>query len=344
MADASATKNGHRAGNGARNGKTGIWGGIDLGGTKIEAVIVDARGEVLGRARHPTPVMGGPGEVVKELYGTLDEAAQTAGVKPVKLAGVGVGVPGSVDANTGTLSHTSNVAGGWDAPYPLASDLGDLVGGGSRVVLGNDVQVAVAAEYKLGAGRDFRSVLGVWWGTGVGGGLVLNGVPWRGQGSAGEIGHMVVKPNGARCGCGRRGCLEAYAGRARMEHKAHVAVEKGEKTVLFDIMRDKKRTRLSSGVWESALKQKDPLATRLIERAIDMLGVAIASVINLLDVEAVIIGGGLGSRLGPLYLGHIEDAMHPHLFITERKPSMLIAELGDLSGAIGAALLAGPRM
>ncbi|MBZ4372981.1 ROK family protein [Corallococcus interemptor] len=342
MADASA-KNGHRAGNGARNDRARIWGGIDLGGTKIEAVIVDARGDVLGRARHTTPATGGPGEVVKELYGTLGEAAQAVGIEPAKLAGVGVGVPGAVDANRGTLSHTSNVAGGWDAPYPLAADLGDLMGGG-KVVLGNDVQVAVAAEYKLGAGRDHRSVLGVWWGTGVGGGLVLNGVPWRGQGSAGEIGHMVVKPNGARCGCGRRGCLEAYAGRASMERKARAAVRKGEKTLLFDIMRDKKRTRLSSSVWASALKQKDPLATRLIERAIDMLGAAIASVINLLDLEAVVIGGGLGSRLGPIYMGHLQDAMHPHLFITERKPVMRIAELGDLSGAIGAALLAGPRM
>ncbi|GMU04625.1 ROK family protein [Corallococcus caeni] len=342
MAEASA-KNGHGRRNGTPTDKARIWGGIDLGGTKIEAVVVDARGEVLGRARHPTPAKGGPGEVVKELYGTLGEAAQVAGVEPAKLAGVGVGAAGAVDANSGTLAHTSNVAGGWDAPYPLASDLGDLVGG-SKVVLGNDVQVAVTAEYKLGAGRNYRSVLGVWWGTGVGGGLVLNGVPWRGQGSAGEIGHMVVKPDGARCGCGRRGCLEAYAGRACMERKARSAAKKGEKTLLFDIMRDKKRTRLSSSVWAKALKEKDPLATWLIERAIRMMGVAIASVINLLDVEAVVIGGGLGARLAPTYLGAIEDAMHPHLFMTERKPAMHVAELGDLSGAIGAALLAGPRM
>ncbi|RKH72904.1 ROK family protein [Corallococcus aberystwythensis] len=342
MAEASA-KNGHGAGNGTPTDKARIWGGIDLGGTKIEAVVVDARGEVLGRARHPTPAAGGPGEVVKELYGTLGEAAQAAGVEPAKLAGVGVGAPGSVDANSGTLAHTSNVAGGWDAPYPLASDLRDLVGGG-KVALGNDVQVAVAAEYKLGAGRNYRSVLGVWWGTGVGGGLVLNGVPWRGQGSAGEIGHMVVKPDGARCGCGRRGCLEAYAGRACMERKARAEAKRGEKTLLFDIMREKKRTRLSSSVWARALKEKDPLATWLIERAIGMMGVAIASVINLLDVEAVVIGGGLGSRLAPMYLGAIEDAMRPHLFTTERKPAMHIAELGDLSGAIGAALLAGPPM
>ncbi|NBD07491.1 MULTISPECIES: ROK family protein [Corallococcus] len=341
MADASA-KNGHGATNGTPKDAARAWGGIDLGGTKIEAVVVDASGEVLGRARHLTPAEGGPDVIVKELYGTLGEAAKTAGIEPAKLAGVGVGAPGAVDANSGTLAHTANVAGGWEAPYPLASDLGDLVGG--KVVLGNDVQVAVAAEYKLGAGRDYRSLLGVWWGTGVGGGLVLNGVPWRGQGAAGEIGHMVVKPNGARCGCGRRGCMEAYAGRASMERKARSAARKGEKTVLFDIMREKHRTRLSSGVWARALKEKDPLATRLIDRAIEMLGATLASVINLLDLEAIVIGGGLGSRLGPAYLGRIQDAMYPHLFITERRPAMHVSTLGDLSGAIGAALLAGPQM
>ncbi|MBJ6761349.1 ROK family protein [Myxococcaceae bacterium JPH2] len=326
----------------ARTGKLRVWGGIDLGGTKIEAVVVDARGEVLGQARHPTPGKGGPGEVVREMYGTLEEAAVAAGLATPRLSGIGVGAPGSVDANHGTLAHATNVVADWEKPYPVAADLGDLVKG--RVVLGNDVQVAVAAEYRLGAGRPYRSVLGVWWGTGVGGGLVLDGTPWRGRGGAGEIGHMVVKPDGALCGCGRRGCLEAYAGRASMERKARKEVHRGRRTQLFDIMRDKGRSRLSSGVWMSALQKKDGLAIALIDRAIEMLGAAIASAINLLDVEAVILGGGLGTRLGPEYAGRIAESMYPHLFIPERAPLIHVAELGDLSGAIGAALLAEPTM
>lgn len=336
------SKEGQATSNGPDVTRARAWGGIDLGGTKIEAVVVDARGDVLGEARHPTPGQGGPGEVVREMYGALEEAAQSAGLAPRKLVGVGVGAPGSVDANQGTLAHAGNVAGGWEKPYPVASDLGDLVGG--RVVLGNDVQVAVAAEFRLGAGRPYRSVLGVWWGTGVGGGLVLDGMPWRGRGAAGEIGHTVVKPGGARCGCGRRGCLEAYAGRASMERKALKEVHKGKKTVLFDIMRDKGRSRLSSGVWKRALDDKDPLATWLIDRAVRMMGVALASAINLMDVEAIILGGGLGTRLGPEYAGRIAEAMHPHLFVPERAPAVHVAELGDLSGAIGAALLAEPPM
>lgn len=318
------------------------WGGVDLGGTKVLAVVIDAAGTVLGQARHPTPADGGPEDVVRAVHGALEEAARAVGLSPSKLAGVGVGAPGAVDANAGTLAHVSNVGRGWKEPYPVAEALRERVG--VPVSLGNDVQVAVAAEYRLGAGRPYRSVLGVWWGTGVGGGLVLDGVPWRGRGAAGEIGHMVVKPGGARCGCGRRGCMEAYAGRASMERKARKAVCKGETTVLFELMARKGRSRLTSSIWAKALEQEDPLATWLIERALRMLGAGLASAINLLDVEAVILGGGLGTRLGPEYAGRIHEAMRPHIFVPERQPPVQVAELGELSGAIGAALLAGPPL
>lgn len=323
-------------------GSPKAWGGIDLGGTKIEAVIVDEAGKVLGRARHATPGDGEVADVVQAMYGALRDAAQLANVTPQQLLGVGVGAPGSVDANAGTLGHVSNVGRGWKEPYPVAADLGDLVNG--RVVLGNDVQVAVAAEYLLGAGRPFRSILGLWWGTGVGGGLVLNGTPWRGRGAAGEIGHMVVKPGGARCGCGRRGCMEAYAGRASMERKARKAVRQGETTILFDLMQKKGRPRLTSSIWGKALESEDALATWLIDRAVRMLGAGVASAVNLLDLEAIVLGGGLGTRLGPVYADRIHDAMRPHIFVPERQPPVLVAELGDVAGAIGAALLSMPPM
>ncbi|WP_426757130.1 ROK family protein [Myxococcus sp. Y35] len=318
------------------------WGGVDLGGTKIEAVVVDRAGEVLGKMRQPTPAEGGPDEVVQAIHETLEGAASAAGLTPRQLAGVGVGAPGAVNVNEGTLGHVSNVGRGWTTPYPVAGDLGARVG--RPVVLGNDVQVAVAAEYRLGAGRPYRSLLGVWWGTGVGGGLVLDGVPWRGRGAAGEVGHMVVKPGGARCGCGRRGCLEAYAGRASMERRAHKAARKGEETVLFELMRKKGRSRLTSSIWARALSLEDALATWLIDRAVRMMGAGLASAINLLDVEAVVLGGGLGTRLGPGFASRIHAAMRPHIFVPERQPPVHVAELGELSGAIGAALLAQPRM
>jgi glucokinase len=200
----------------------------------------------------------------------------------------------------------------------------------------------VAAEFRFGAGRAYGSLLGVWWGTGVGGGLILNGKRWLGRDAAGEIGHIVVKRKGARCPCGRRGCLEAYAGRGSLERKVRKAVERGEETVLFDIMKAKGKERLTSGIWLRALQKRDPLATKLIQRALRMLGAGIASAVNLLDVEAVIIGGGLGTRLGQPYVERIAAAMKPHLFVPQRPPDVRLAELGELSGAIGAALLAEP--
>src|SRR5207247_8429037 len=123
------------------------------------------------------------------------------------------------------------------------------------------------ADFALGAGRPYSSVLGVFWGTGVGGGVILDGKPWVGRGAAGEFGHMVIKQNGARCPCGRRGCVEAYAGRAAMEARARRAVEKGQKTQLFTLMEKAGRNRLTSGVWARALGRRDPLATHPVGRA-----------------------------------------------------------------------------
>ena len=205
------------------------------------------------------------------------------------------------------------------------------------------MQVATDAELKLGAGRLYSSLLGVFWGTGVGGGLILDGKPWTGRGGAGEIGHMVVEIDGARCTCGRRGCMEAYAGRAAMEaHARRLHEEKGRKTDLFKLMHERERERLTSGIWSRALEHHDKLATEIVDRAVRALGAGIASAVNLLDVEGVIIGGGLGIRLGHPYAKRIAEAMQPHLFADSRPPHVHVAALGDLGGAIGAALLAEP--
>jgi glucokinase len=178
----------------------------------------------------------------------------------------------------------------------------------------------------------------VFWGTGVGGGLILDGRPWTGRGAAGEIGHMVVEIDGARCTCGRRGCMEAYAGRASMEaHARRLHEEKGRKTDLFKLMSEHERSRLTSGIWARALEQGDRLAVHVLDRAVRALGAGIASAVNVLDVEGVIIGGGLGVRLGHPYARRIAEEMQPHLFVDA--PQIHVAALGDLGGAIGAALL-----
>ncbi len=202
------------------------------------------------------------------------------------------------------------------------------------------MQVATDAEYALGAAREFTSLLGVFWGTGVGGGLILDGKPWLGRGGAAEIGHMVVRRDGAHCPCGRRGCMEAYAGRGAMEARARKLQDDGHKTDLFKLMKHHDRDRLTSGIWARALEHEDPMATDLIDRAIEALGAGIASAINLLDVEAVVIGGGMGVRFGEPFAERILAAMMPHLFADDRPPAVRVAALGDLGGAIGASLLA----
>jgi glucokinase len=313
-----------------------LRGGIDLGGTKMEAVVVDDASEVLGSARREPPRSGGPADVVRELVAVIREAATEAGVEPAELAGVGVGSPGEVDRDAGTVARAGNLPG-WTDAFPLVTVLGKELG--VPVAIGNDVRVAVEAERLLGAGKTYRSFLGVWWGTGIGGAVVIDGKLWLGRGSAGELGHVVVRMDGAPCPCGRRGCLEAYAGRAAMERRARRAESKGAKTDLFELMRKHKRDRLTSGVWASALVRGDALATRLIDRAIEALGAGVGSAINLLDLEAVVIGGGLGTRFGVPGAERIADAMQPHLFVSDRPPAVVLSELDDAGGALGAALL-----
>jgi glucokinase len=318
-------------------GSNGLRGGIDLGGTKIEAIIVDAEHNVVGQRREPTPTKGGPTAVASQMVAAMREAAKAADVKTSTLAGIGVGSPGDVNERAGTVANARNLPD-WMRPFELSAALKDELG--TEVYLGNDVQVATQAEFDLGAGRPYRSLLGVFWGTGVGGGLVLDEKPWLGRGGAGEIGHMVVRLGGAHCPCGRRGCMEAYAGRGAMEARARREEEKGTKTDLFRLMKQRGRTRLTSAVWAHALEEGDPLATELIDRAVDALGAGIASAVNLLDIEAVVIGGGLGVRFGQPMAERISTQMHPHLFNDTRPPAVRVAGLGDLGGAIGAAMLA----
>jgi len=311
-----------------------LRGGVDVGGTKIQAVITTRRGRVVGGARRVTPREGGPAAVADDIALAVTEAATSAGVRVRELRSVGVGAPGHVDGAAGVVFKAANIVG-WSEPFALGPTLEQRLG--RPVAIGNDVSVAVEAERRFGAGRGVRSFLGVFWGTGVGGGLVLDGRHVVGRGSAGEIGHMCVKPGGRRCACGLRGCAEAYAGRAALEQRARREARK-RKTVLFEIARKRERDSLTSGIWIRALEQGDQVARDLLDEAVDALGVAIGSSVTLLDVERVVIGGGIGERLGPKWLTRIERAAAPHTFFSP-PPVYVLAELGDLGGAIGASLL-----
>jgi glucokinase len=312
--------------------------GVDLGGTKVQGVIVGDDGRRLGEARGKTPVEGGPAAVVAEITSVVKAAAKSAKVPVSKLAGVGIGSPGRVDQETGDLFGAANLPGFGD-PVPL----GSMVAGAlrvKRVVVDNDVAVATLAEHRLGAGRGFDDLLVVFAGSGVGGALILGGQLHMGaHGAAGEIGHVVVVDGGELCPCGRRGCMEAYAGRVALERAARAAAATGRRTELLAIQERLGRPRMSSGVWKAALDAGDPLAHELIDRAVEALGAAIASAVNLVDVEAVLIGGGLGDKLGEPFVRRIETAIVPHLFLPPSQLVVRLGELGDYAGAMGAALL-----
>ncbi len=313
--------------------------GIDLGGTKIQAVALRDQA-VIATFRLGTP-QSGERDVAAAIVAASDAALVEAEAVRSEVRGVGIGAPGTVDREGGTVSSSPNLPGFQTAePVPLGSMVSEgLVG--APVTIDNDVRVAILGEWKRGAGRGFRDLLGVWVGTGVGGGLILNDEPYRGQGAAAEIGHTIVKPGGRVCSDGRKGHLEAYAGRGRMEVYARELHEGGRKTNLFKIMEKKGRMRMSSGVIAEALEEGDKLAQELIDGAVGAMATGLASVQNLLALEAIVIGGGLGDRLGPPFVERIRDEMQPLLFVPERPPAMLSSEFGDLSGAVGAAVLAG---
>ena len=320
-----------------------IYGGIDLGGTKIQAAVVDegADNTVLGHKRDQTPLKGGPKAIAARMAEVLIESIEEAGLKASRSRGRGRRLAGQRGRREG---HRL----GGDEPERVERQLQPAQGAGegaqgAPVSLGNDVDLATDAEFQIGAAKDYQTLLGVFWGTGVGGGLILDGHQWVGRKTAGEIGHMVVRINGAKCGCGRRGCMEAYAGRGAMEARARRRVEQKEKTVLFEIMEERGRDRLSSGIWERALARDDQMALELLEDAVEALGAGVASAVNLLDPEAVVIGGGLGIRLGEEWVERIREAMIPHLFVDDDPPAVMLAELGDLGGAHGGALLASRR-
>lgn len=301
--------------------------GVDIGGTNIAVALVDENGAVVERGRRKTPRKG-PERVVRaiaELLGGLDG----------RVTAVGVGSPGLV--RDGVVMFAPNLEG-WSQPVPLEEMVGEAVG--VPVVVDNDANVGALGEWAGGAGRGARHLLGVWLGTGVGGGLVLDGKPYRGAfGGAGELGHMIVQRGGALCGCGRRGCVEAYAGRAALEAAAAASLEAGRPTALADIQERRGKKRMTAAVWAEALAEGDALASRLLGDAVEALGCGIASAINLLDLDTVVIGGGLADKLGQTLVDQVEAATSPRVLLPGDR-RFALAELGDDAGVIGAAALA----
>lgn len=306
--------------------------GVDLGGTKILTRVVDVEsGSATGREKVPTPRTG-PVDVlhaIAELVEQLDGADEAEAI--------GIGLPGLATLD-GVVHRCPNIVG-WDQPVAVADELEQLLG--RPVVVGNDVNCGAVAEHRVGAGRGVSDMMAVFVGTGVGGGLVLDDRLIVGsRGMAGEIGHVTVVDDGRVCGCGERGHLEAYAGRAGMEREARRLVESGRTSSLVDNAGD---APMKSRHFSDALAAGDEVTHQLIDDAVMALAVGLGNAATLLDLERIVLGGGVVDKLGVPFLDQIAGSLSFGGFGPTVCELVLAQELDD-AGVVGAAMLAADRL
>ncbi len=312
--------------------------GIDLGGTKVLAAIVSPKGRVVARAKNLTPDREGPEAVIAVVTETVRQALQKAEVKPDEVAGIGIGTPGLVDASTGIVRYAPNLAG-WDE-VPLGPALHKALG--RPVIVGNDVDVSTFGEYAVGAGAGCNSVVGIFPGTGIGGALILNGRLHTGmRGSASELGHIVLMADGPLCGCGRRGCAEALASRTALERDLRAAIRFGQETALRDLI-DDSDDHIRSGVLAQAARMGDRLMLETLQRTGYYLGLLAGSIVNVIDPEMVIFGGGLIEACQEWLMPTIRNTARQYFInrLDIDRVKMETALLGDDAGVLGAAMLA----
>ena len=310
--------------------------GVDLGGTKILAAVIDANYRILGRAKRSTPAEAGGPAILAAVVAAIDQALTEAGRRRDEILAIGIGSPGPLDPKTGIIPFSANLN---VRNWALGPDLSHALN--RPVLLQNDVRIGGYGEYCLGAGRGHRNVLAAFVGTGVGGCLILDGQVLEGAtGNAGEIGHIIIKPGGPKCGCGRRGCLEALSSRTAIARRIRKAARKGLSSALASKV-DKKSGKLKSGDLAAAMAAGDPVAVIEIRRAARFLGLGIGGLINLIGPDVVIIGGGVTEALGEPFVNLVRESARAQTLVDpDRKIEIKLAELGDDAGVLGAALLA----
>ena len=316
--------------------------GVDLGGTSMRALVVDSDYQILGEDKRKTKVQGKPRKLIEEIADLVEEAMDKADVKWSSIRAVSIGAPGAVDPARGIVRNAPNL--GWK-DVRLGAKLKQILG--VPVLVENDVNVGVVGEHALGAAQGSSHVVGIFVGTGIGGGIIIDGELYDGsRGAAGELGHMTILADGPKCGCGKRGCAEALSSRTAMERDVRAAIKRGRKSVVPAIMKERAVKRMTSRVIHLALRRKDAVMRQVITRAEYYLGLLVASVVNLLDPECVVIGGGVSERLQEDFVKPIRETAYQY-FLQQRdarRIRILPGLLGDNAGALGAAVLARQRL
>ncbi len=312
-----------------------FWIGFDLGGTKMMATVFDKNFKILGSKRKKTKSSDGE-TGAERLVGVVEEALLEAKIDKDDLCGIGIGFPGPLDLNDGIVLESPNL--GWKN-----FDLRGLLEKKFKcpVVVGNDVDVGTYGEYKFGAGQKSRCVVGVFPGTGIGGGCVYEGKILRGKKlSCLEIGHMQMIQNGRLCGCGRRGCLETLSSRLAIAAESAMAVYRGEAPHLEKIA-GTDVSQMRSGAIAEAIHEGDEIIELIVRNAARWLGIAVANTVNLLAPEIVVLGGGLVEAMKEIYVEEVEKAVDNFAMKSlADEVEIMAAKLGDDAGVMGAAALA----
>ncbi len=311
--------------------------GVDLGATKILASVFDAKHRIVGQKKRNTRAEEGAKIVIERVAGCIQEALAFARISLSQVHSIGIGIPGTVDARRGFVHQAPNLK--WKN-IPFSKEFRRHLK--AKVTLMNDVQAGTLAVQKIGAGRPFQSFGCIFIGTGIGGGLVLDNKLYRGAGGlAGEIGHTIVMAkDGPKCSCGNHGCLESLASRRTIAQRIASAAAKGRKTILqYGFSNDFSQVR--SRDLAEAYRSGDKLVVEIINDACEAIGVGAANLINLLNVEAVILGGGMIEALGDKMLPRIAKSARAHaLKANAQNVHIIDTGLGDMAGVLGAGLAA----
>jgi glucokinase len=309
--------------------------GLDLGGTKILSAVVSPENKILARAKQATGAESNAKAVTSRIIETVRKSLEKLNLDARDLQGIGVAVPGTLERESGRVLETPNL--GLEG-YPLGPVLEEAFS--VPVILANDVSAGVYGEYVAGAAQGYQHVVGFFVGTGIGGGIVLNGRLFGGpQGNAAELGHTIVQYGGALCSCGQRGCLESVASRTAIAKEVVALAGSGAApTILARAGTDYKLVK--SGILRDSVRAGEDRVTQVIERAADYLGVGMANAVNTLTPQMIILGGGLVEKLGDFYIQAAERSMRAHSMRSLRESVQVAAAgLGDDAVVIGASAL-----
>jgi glucokinase len=320
----------------AEQSKGDLVVGVDFGGTKILAGVFDNTLECLGNAKISTKAPRGSDAVIERIARCVQDAVDEADLNLKQVRGIGLGAPGAVDSKSGMVIFAPNLD--W-RDVPLKKELEKHLG--ASVFVENDCNVAMLGVYVVELKSKPKDVVGIFIGTGIGGGLVINGELYRGfNHTAGEIGHMVVDVDGPKCGCGNKGCFEALASRTAIFQQIKTAVKNGQKTILTDMLGDDLED-LRSGDLRKAIRRGDKFVDHVVEEAAEYTGIAVANLINILNPEVVVLGGGVIEALADEMLGIVTEVARDHILAGTCKDVEIIAsKLGDNAGITGGAVLA----